>query len=178
MDIWEYHKNHFRLKKVKKYWETNQKYLAIQSFLFSVPCFLFPFSDDQGLRGAYGYDYCWRKCRNDFGIRGMNTIKCWRIYLWRQFLHTLGGFFVSIPLVLPLFFFFQFYLIMFFVPIGVAIFAILKEITWDYRYENKEIEKEYGEGAYEFKHLTDVIFWFFGSSILPLAITLMGKVNF
>jgi len=178
MDLWKYHENHFRLKRVKKYWERGQKYLAIQSFLFSLPCFLFPFADVEGRRGAFGYDHCWLECRSKYGVRGMNSIKCWRLYFWRQIVHFLGGFLVSVPLALPLFFIFDFYLWMFFVPLLVAGFAIAKEIMWDNRYEKAEIEKEYGEGISEFKHFTDVLFWFVGSMSFCLILTLVSGVRF
>ena len=178
MDLWKYHENHFRLKKVKKYWERGQKYLAIQSFLFSLPCFLFPFADEEGRRGAFGYDYCWRVCRSKHGVRGMNSIKCWRLYFWRQVIHFLGGFLVSVPLALPIFFIFDFYLWMFFVPLIVGGFAIAKEIMWDDRYERAEIEKEYGEGISEFKHFTDVLFWITGSASFCLILTMVSGVRF
>lgn len=178
MDLWKYHENHFRLKRIKKDWAENRKLLAIQRFLFSLPNFFFPWADEQGRRGAYGYDHCWRKCRDHFGIRGMNSIRCWRIYLWRELVHFLGGFFVSIPLVLPLYFIFDFYLVMFFVPLLIGALALLKEISWDYRYEQEEIEKVYGPQSYEMKNLVDVVFWFLGSFIFPLILTLLGGVRF
>lgn len=176
MDLWKYHENHYRLKRIKKNWAENRKMLAVQRFLFSLPNFLFPGADEQGRRGAYGYDSCWKSCRDAFGVRGMNSIRCWRIYLWRELMHLIGGFLLSIPLVLPLYFIFNFYLIMWFVPLLIAALALLKEILWDYKYEQAEIQQIYGPQSYEMKNLIDVIFWFLGASILPMVLTLAGKV--
>ena len=53
--------------------------------------------------GENAYDKQKQKCIAEFGVKGPNSLKCWRIVAWRELSHLLGGFALSlVPVVVLL----------------------------------------------------------------------------
>lgn len=170
-------KKHPRYRVFKKRLEKKEYLKAFLTLFNGLANITFPFRDSQGRIGVFSYDEFAKQCVNDFGSRGPNSIRCWRIYLWRQITHAFGGFLLSMIPSLILFLTLDFYLWMYLVPLVVGIIYVIKEYT-DYAEEKAMIEKEYGANAQEAKNFFDVVFWMIGASIMPAIFSLFKNLHF
>lgn len=180
MGLIESFKTTWRYRYWKKQWEEGKKLSAIITVLNGLANITFPFKDAKGQRWHTSYDNHCKQCRQKWGSRGMNSMKCWKVYFWRQLLGhmIMGGLPLSVIPSLVLFFLVPFYLWQWLVPLVVGILFIIKESLHDYEEEQKRIEQAYGLGAQEAKNGVDVIFWIAGASILPLIFTLTKGLHF